>query len=469
MQNLLKFEYKIVGVYLLLGGLWILFSDQLVLQIVNDVSVVTKLQTVKGWFYVLFTSVALLIFLRRHLKKLRRAEKQAKTSDNLKTVFLQNISHEIRTPMNGIIGFSELLKNHNLAESQKAKYIEVIDKSSKRLLSVVENMLDFSLLVTGNVEIREQALHLNSFLRQLKKEFEPYINENIQFQLNNHLTDNDCSIISDETRLKQILSNLLTNAIKFTDKGTITLGYIIEEKSLIIYVSDTGIGINDNDLSIIFNSFIKSNNNHSPFHEGIGLGLSICKVNTELLGGTIKVHSQIKEGSTFTIILPLKKAKFNSEIINKTNHKELTKINTLFTSNIQKNTLKENKQLNSYTILVVEDESINFHYISELLTNKNLTLIHALNGKEAVAICKENNSINFVLMDLKMPEMDGYEATKLIKQDRPKLPIVAQSACTTAEDKQKCIAFGFDDFIPKPFSKNDIYNTLLRHNIYIKP
>jgi signal transduction histidine kinase len=300
----IKFEIKITALYALAGGMWIIFSDKLLYYFIKDTDLLTTIQTYKGWFYVIVTALLLYSLLRNHLASMRIAKQKAIENDKLKTVFLQNISHEIRTPMNGIVGFSGLLQNEDLSEEQKKQYLEIITKSSNQLLKVVNDVLDISLIETRNISSSISELHLNNFMEELYFSFEPLILKDISFSLKKGLSDVSSMVLTDAIKIRQILNNLLNNAIKFTEKGHIRFGYVLKNNELEFFIEDTGIGIASHAHDKIFEHFHKADTEISRLYEGVGLGLAICKGDLELLHGRIWVKSELNKGSTFFFTLP---------------------------------------------------------------------------------------------------------------------------------------------------------------------
>ena len=384
--------------------------------------------------------------------KLVKAKEKAEESDRLKTEFLNNMSHEIRTPMNGILGFSEILNTPDLTDSQKKNYINIIQNSGKQLLHIIEDILEISALGTKQVKTIEKEISLNDLLLELFSIFDIKAKENkTPLYLKKGLTDKESIIFTDETKLNKILSNLLENALKFTNEGFIEFGYKIVNKEIEIYVKDTGIGIKPESQEIIFKRFSQEEKELSRNVGGLGLGLSIAKENTELLGGKITLKSEKGNGATFFVTIPYKPV-----------NKETLRSNS-------DNNNKTIEEQNKYTILIVEDEEVNYLYLETLLEmfEMNLITLHAKHGIEAVEMCKENLEIDFVLMDMKMPIMNGFEATKLIKEFRPDLPIVAQTAYSTREEKAQAISAGCDDFISKPISE-EILKEIMNKYLIIK-
>ena len=300
----LKFEYRIIAGYIIIGGLWIIFSDKLLNYFIRDPDLLTRIQTFKGWFYVLITAILFYTILKSHLIKIRNAEQKAIDSDRLKTAFLQNISHEIRTPMNSILGFSGLLKDKNTSDTEKTDYLEMISKSSDQLLNIVNEVLDISLIETGNISINKKRVQLNNLLDELYLSFKPLIKKDISFSVIKGLSDQPSLILTDAIKIRQILSNLLKNAIKYTDNGHISYGYTRVIDKLEFFVDDTGIGIDSEFHQKIFERFHKVEQENIRLYEGVGLGLAICKGNIDLLKGEIWIESEVDKGSKFFFTIP---------------------------------------------------------------------------------------------------------------------------------------------------------------------
>ena len=432
----LTFEYRIIAGYIIAGCLWIVFSDKILDYFVRDPDVLTRIQTYKGWFYVLITAILFYSLLKSHLVKLRNAEQKAINSDRLKTAFLQNISHEIRTPMNSIVGFSELLKDKNTTESEKTQYLAMIGKSSDQLLSIVNAVLDISLIETGNISIIKNRVTLNNLMDELYLSYKPLIRNNIYFSVFKGLEDHLSLVLTDIIKVRQILNNLLSNAFKFTDKGYIRFGYSVVNDVLEFFVEDTGIGIEPDFHQKVFERFLKVGPENIKLYEGVGLGLSICKGNIDLLKVKIWLESEAGKGSKFFFTLPYEPV----------NEEETVMIKK--TENI--------KNFDKLTILVAEDDEINFMYIKEIFRGTGAELLHAVNGKEAVEICQNNPKINIVLIDIKMPVMNGYEAIKKIREFRPILPIIAQTAFALSNEMLKAFNAGSNDYISKPFKRDQL-------------
>lgn len=300
----LKFELRITLIYLLVGGAWILFSDQFLLTITNDQQTLSELQTYKGWFYVATTSVLLFFLVKKHVRRLRKAEEEAVRSNKLKTAFLQNISHEIRTPMNSILGFSELLNSDEINREEAKEYIHTIHQSTQQLLLVVDELMEISMIETGNMKLNPTTVNINDLLQDIRLSFSPLLKPNISLKIKGTIPEEKSLVTIDEGKLRQILYNLLSNANKYTDEGEIELEYTLRDEQLYFRVSDTGIGIAEDVKSFVFERFRKVHNEKRRQYDGVGLGLAICKGNVDLMGGSIDFTSELDKGSTFFFSLP---------------------------------------------------------------------------------------------------------------------------------------------------------------------
>ncbi|MDX1828465.1 MAG: PAS domain S-box protein [Lutibacter sp.] len=390
--------------------------------------------------------VSISIERKRHEEELIKTKEKAEESDQLKTEFLNNMSHEIRTPLNGILGFSDLLNQQDLNDAKRKNYINIIQNSSHQLIRIMDDILEISLLGTKKVTVQENKICLNDFLTELFSVFNRKAQEKeLPLYLKKELSDNQSTIITDNSKLLKIMSNLLENALKFTNKGFIEIGYHLnkntEPSSLEIYVKDSGIGIQKNKQQTIFKRFSQAEKELSKHVGGLGLGLSIAKENAELVGGKIILESKYGVGSTFTLAIPYNPVEIETE----------------------PETIKEVQ-----TILIAEDDEINYIYLETLLQTSfeiKAKLIHAKNGLEAINFFKSNPNINLVFMDLKMPVLNGFEATKKLKEIKPSLPIIAISAYSTEEDIEKAKKHGCDDFLTKPYEADKIRMTLDSYKI----
>lgn len=380
--------------------------------------------------------------------KIIKDKKRAENSDRIKNNFISNLSHEIRTPMNGILGFTEFLSDPTLSETKRKHYVTIIQNSGNQLMRTMDDLLEFSKLGTKQVSLIEKEICLNNLILELFTLFNIKARENkTPLYLKKGLSDTESTVLIDETKLKNVLSNLLENALKFTNQGYIEFGYNKVDSNLVMYVKDTGVGIKPERQKSVFERFSKEEEESSKNIGGLGLGLWIAKENTELLGGKITLESKKNEGTTFFITLPYSPIESSGEPNNSS-------------SSLIKHEEEDSHKCN---ILIAEDEEINFLYLEILLRkhiNLNCNIFHAKDGVEAVAICKNRSEIDFVFMDLKMPLMDGFEAVKLIKEFRPELPIVAQTAFSSKKDKEKVFASGFSGFLSKPISKESLSDVL---------
>ena len=377
--------------------------------------------------------------------ELKKALNKAQESDKLKSAFLANMSHEIRTPMNGIIGFSELFLNNDLSVNERNKYANIVINSSKQLLSIVNDILDISKIEAGVVQLNYETINLNEQLNNQSAFYSPIAsNNNLTLRCIKGLSDIDSNIRIDKTKLNQILTNLLSNAFKFTDKGSIEFGYQLIGKNLQFYVKDTGIGVEKKLQHIIFERFTQANLDLNKQRKGTGLGLAISRKFVELFNGKIWLNSN-KEGTTIYFTIPYQKV--NEPIIATVIEKPNKEINV------------KNK---NRIILIAEDEEYNMLYINELFSNSNYKIIEAQNGIEAVELALKHSEIDLVLMDIKMPLMNGNDAMIEIKKSNPTLPIIALSAFAMESDKEKALSKGFDSYLTKPLDRKKLFE-LIHH------
>ncbi len=399
-------------------------------------------------FIVVFIGVLLIstLFLNRYLKfkiiekteELQQAKELAEEGNRLKTNFINTISHEIRTPLNGIMGFSQLMKDSTISNIQQQSYLNNIISSGKQLVSIIDDILEIAELNANKIIVTTAPTNLDKLISTLVSIFKVAAEDkNLKIQLKNKTTFASTTLILiDNSKLNKILSHLIDNAIKFTDSGEIQVSYEINDKHIIVAIKDTGIGIKDDHKELIFNSFSSIADDFDTLNNGLGLGLTIAKENINLLGGTIKLVSEVNIGSLFEITIPYESLQ-----------KELLDIPKLHDIEVSLTADKIN------TILIVDDVNMNYKLVKIILSKNRLTkytILRAINGKEAVEICANDKSIDLVIMDIRMPIMDGYEATDIIKKTRPELPIIAHTAYSTKDDIKKALHIGCNDFLPKP-------------------
>lgn len=378
------------------------------------------------------------------MHELIKAKEKAEEADKLKSAFLANMSHDLRTPINGILGFADLLRDHSLAFSEREEYLNIIKSSGNQLLNLINDIIDISKIEANQLTIKEDILSINTLLEELQILFSKEIEETgkrIKLKLTKPLKNEDSEIYTDPARLQQILINLLSNAIKFTESGTIEFGYKIEGKHMTIYVADTGRGIKEEKIDYIFERFAQVDQEELDMFMGTGLGLAICKGLVNLLDGSIWVESKVGEGSTFFFKIPYIKIKSQK-------------------SKSQKIDNKMDYNWQDKTVLLVEDDPVNYKYMEILLHRTKAKVIQAPDGAKAVKIFEREKKIDLVLMDIQLPILNGYEATKKIKAMRSDIPVVAQTANAMSEDREKCLKAGCDDYIAKPISPDLLFRKL---------
>ena len=363
---------------------------------------------------------------------------KAEQSDRLKTAFLANMSHEIRTPLNAIVGFSHLMTIADNAEDEKL-YSDIINQNSEILLQLINDILDLAKIEAGTLEYVRYPMDLGELCRNVYEMHKDRVQTGVVLILDNK--DTSLIINEDQNRIMQVVTNLITNAIKFTFKGEIRFGFEVRKEYIDFYVKDTGMGISEEKIKMIFERFVKLN----TFVQGTGLGLAICRVIVEKLGGEITAESKLNEGSTFRFTIPYKAGKKIPE------SGKVTKCP-------ESGSTGPRKVLQRRTVLVAEDVDSNFLLLKTLL-GKRCNLLWAKNGEDAVNQFKEHQP-DLILMDIKMPHMDGLEATRLIRSYSKEVPIVALTAFAFESDKDRAIEAGCDDFLTKPVSQNALEKVL---------
>ena len=382
-------------------------------------------------------------------EELTRAKEKAEESDRLKSAFLANMSHEIRTPMNGILGFAELLKEPKLNSEQQKKYIDIIEQSGTHLLTIINDIMNISKIEAGQMEISISETNMNDQINYVFTFFKPEVEKKgIRLIYKNDLPEKEIIVHTDRDKIDAILINLVKNAIKFTEEGSIEIGYSKKGAFLESFVKDTGSGISNEQKEIIFERFRKYSPKHTQNYDGAGLGLSISKAYVELLGGKIWVESELGKGSAFYFTIPCN----NSENSNQ--------------MNAEKQGEKFQKPLapiQNLKILIAEDDEISELLIRETVKGFAKKPITVKSGIEAVEACRSNPDIDLVLMDIQMPEMDGYAATKQIRLFNREVIIIAQTAFGLNGDREKAINAGCTDYISKPISKNVLKRLLKKY------
>ena len=368
-----------------------------------------------------------------------KAKEQAEESDQLKTAFLNNISHEFRTPMNGILGFSTLLINSNSPEKQN-EFADIVNKSCRQLLNIVNDTVEISKVHSAQAKVIKSTVNVSSIISEIINEFQDSaFQKGIDISLELKLEKEQMLIEIDENKIERIFWHLLDNAVKFTYSGHIKIiGQEIGNNIIQFQIEDTGIGISPELQEKIFDPFRQAETGATRSFGGNGIGLSLVKAYIEILGGKIWLESEIEKGTTVFFTIPV------IESVNKEAEKQI-----VITCNI-----------NDKTILIAEDNDMNFVLIREILFNYNIKLLHAWNGKEALVLFKKEKHIDLILMDLKMPVMDGYEALKQIRSINPKIPVIAQTAYASDTDKEEIMSAGFNDYITKPINEYKLVQML---------
>lgn len=380
---------------------------------------------------------------------------KAEESDKLKSAFLANMSHEIRTPMNAIIGFSQLLSDYQLTEDERRHYISLIQNSGNDLLNLIDDIIDISKIEAGQLKVFKSQYFLDNILSDIYDSYNEFIktkHDKTGLKLKYNKPDGGEMVViyTDIDRFKQIIRNLISNAIKFTDIGFVEFGFTtnIDKKNpqIQFYVRDTGIGIPNEKLEIIFESFRQANISDTKIYGGTGLGLAITKKMVEILGGRIWVKSTPDQGSTFYFTIPYNPVNISARYPEKNNNKTTSKIYNWRNKNI----------------LIVEDNDQSFLFFKSVLKKTQIRMKRANSGNEAIELCKEND-FDLILMDIQLPEMDGCTATRQIKQFNKNVSIIAQTAYAMSDEKERCLKAGCDDYISKPISVANLLELINRY------
>ncbi|NLA24385.1 MAG: response regulator [Bacteroidales bacterium] len=384
--------------------------------------------------------------LKETEQNLIKAREKAEESDKLKTAFLQNMSHEIRTPMNGILGFSDLLCQDDIDIETRHKYLQVIQNSGHQLMHIIDDVLNLSRIEAGAEELYLNTFSLNSLYDELVLLYSKLLqqaNSPVKIKISKSLSNPQDLIFSDEYKIKQVLLNFLSNAKKFTEEGSIELGYFLDNnKKLNLYVKDTGIGISQNKQEIIFERFRQAEENLNQKHGGTGLGLAICKGLAEILDGEIHLKSEEGLGSIFSLIIP-----YNPGI----------------KSEEQVQITKENKSLAKHKVLIVDNLEENRLLLEEFFNNSEINIFTANNGEEAKQVFLEQDNIDLVLMDIKLDNESGIVLAKELMEINSNSKFIAQTAYISEIVKKECMRAGFVDYLVKPIDKNNFLKIVNLH------
>jgi len=380
-------------------------------------------------------------------QELIKAKEHAEESDNFKSAFLANMSHEIRTPMNGILGFAGLLKTPDLNGEDQQKYIRIIEKSGKRMLNIINDIIDISKIESGMVEVSITESNINEQIEYIYTFFKPEVEaKGMHFFFKNSLPAKEAIIETDHEKIYAILTNLVKNAIKYSKEGSIEFGYEKRGAYLEFFVKDTGIGIPKDRQEAIFERFIQADPSNTRAYDGAGLGLSIAKGYVEMLGGKIRVKSDEGIGSVFYFTIPYNtKKQGQSANANVVSYED------------------ESGQLKKLKILIAEDDETSDLLLSSMLKESSFEVIHAGTGGETVDTCRSTPDLNLILMDIRMPGMNGYNATRLIRKFNTDVIIIAQTAYGLSGDRQKSIDAGCNEYLSKPIDRDELRRLIRKY------
>ncbi len=386
----------------------------------------------------------------RKENELIKAKEKAEESDRLKSAFLANMSHEIRTPMNGILGFANLLKDPRLNDEEKKEYIKIIDKAGARMLNIINDIVSISQIEAGQTKLDIRESNINEQLEYIYTFFKPEVEaKGIQLFFKNSLPSNKAFIKTDREKVFAVLTNLVKNAIKYTNQGAIEFGYEKKDDNLEFFIKDSGVGIPQDRQEAIFERFVQADIEDKMARQGAGLGLSISRAYVEMLGGKLWVESEVGKGSIFYFTIPY----------------DETSKNESDSEDIDKSEISTNKDLK---ILIAEDDETSGQLLSIILDKYGKEIIHVQSGTEVVDACRSNSDINLILMDIQMPDLNGYEATQQIRQFNKEVVIIAQTAYGLAGDREKAMEAGCNDYISKPIQKDKLKSLIQKYIKYLQ-
>ncbi|WP_131473117.1 response regulator [Flavobacterium cauense] len=435
-------------VYYYYANLWSRLPISFIKKILvnGDPSAIASLKNIRGEFRYIGK-----LFEENKVKteQLAIAKSKAEESDKLKSAFLMNLSHEIRTPMNAILGFTDMLSNPTFSDAEKEEFITIIKQSGKNLIDIIDDLVEMSKIDSNIVKPNIYAVDLDELVQSTFNSCKGILhNEAVDFKLITPEKPARKKILTDGTKLREVIANLINNAFKFTEEGSVTLEYAVNEvdNKIVFTVKDSGIGIPEEFQSSVFKRFSKINAKGISANEGLGLGLAISKAYVAMLGGEIDFKSQLGIGTTFTFSILLHYDESDDVEVS-----EESKITVPIDMGSEK------------IILVAEDDNINFILIEKLLKMHGFKIIRAKDGAEAVQLCKENNEIDLVFMDIKMPNLNGYEAFQKIREFNTEIPIIAQTSYSFSEEIDRIKEIGFDDYLSKPLDKVKIAAILKKY------
>ena len=387
--------------------------------------------------------------------QLQEAQRKAEESERLKSAFLANMSHEIRTPMNGILGFAGLLREPHLTDEEQQEYIGIIEKSGARMLNIINDIVSISKVESGQMEVSINVTDINEQIEFIHTFFKPEAeHKGILLNMNKSLSSDEAIIKTDSEKIYAILTTLVKNAIKFTNTGSIEFGYNLISGSyppeLLYYVKDTGVGINPEHQQFIFERFRQSHESLSRKYEGAGLGLTISRAYVEILGGKIWVESEVGQGSTFYFTLPYNTLTEEKKVVGK-----------IFQPQDKENQI--NPDVSELKVLIAEDDQTSQMLITIDVAKFSKNILKVSTGNEAIEISRNNPDIDLILMDIQMPVMNGYDATRQIRQFNKDVIIIAQTAFGLSGDREKAIQAGCNDYISKPIDNYKLLSLVQKY------